>query len=471
MARTTGKLAWLLCGGTLAAVACGKSLRYEPDLAQLMAAIRSENAAATAARDSAARARAGIVKVSSAVGGATLSVDLAQAELAPVLMRALAQSKMPYVVEDHGPAGRTSARFDDKPLLDGLNLLLGREGYRADVQSGVIHVRPSAIAMPDSSYHPDEVIQREVRLDHLDEKSTVGILQQFFGAGAVRAQYDPSRGRVLLLGPRKDVYEAIAMLHRADRAVRHILIEALVVQFDESVLSDLGIDWSKGQTGKFSDISFHPSGAVSPTLTFTNSGNISPASFVAIVQASAGADKARIVARPFITARSGEPASVDIGNTRYYMQPVISNGVLTQNLQSVSTGVKLMITPTAMNDERVRVDMNIEESQFMPTVDDNTSAATATNKVSSSMQVPTGQTIIIGGLALDRQTQSNAGVPFFGRLPLLNLFFAKSKESRANTEVVIFLTPRIWTPDVDLPFTRPDLFQIDTTLTGAPRKP
>jgi hypothetical protein len=56
-------------------------------------------------------------------------------------------------------------------------------------------------------------------------------------------------------------------------------------------------------------------------------------------------------------------------------------------------------------------------------------------------------------------------------LPLLNLFFAKSKESRANTEVVIFLTPRIWTPDVDLPFTRPDLFQIDTTLTGAPRKP
>jgi type II secretory pathway component GspD/PulD (secretin) len=89
----------------------------------------------------------------------------------------------------------------------------------------------------------------------------------------------------------------------------------------------------------------------------------------------------------------------------------------------------------------------------------------------SSMQVPTGQTIIIGGLALDRQTRSSASIPLLGRLPLLSLIFAKSNVSRSNEEVVIFLTPRIWTPDVDLPFVRPDLFQIDTSLTASRRKP
>lgn len=466
IARSYGALAVLLLG----AGACQTSLRYEQDLAQLMAAIRQENALAQAQNDSIAQAKAGSVVVTGAPAAPLLSVDLAQAELAPVLRRALDKSGMPYVIEDHGPAGRTSARFENKPLVEGLNILLGREGYRVILRDGVIVVRPAAIAMPDSSYAPDEIIQREIRLDHLDEKATSGIVQQFLGGSQLKAQFDASRGRVLVQGPRKDVYEATAMLHRADRAVRHVLIEALVVQFDETALSNLGINWAKGQTGKFSDISFTPGSATSPTVQFTNSANISPAGFVAMVQAAAGADKARIVARPFITARSGEAATVDIGSTRYYFQQVLNAGVLSATQQSVTTGVLLNITPTAMNDERVRVDLKIEESQFIPTVD-NASAATAKNVVTSSMQVPTGQTIIIGGLALDRQTQSEQGVPLLGRLPLFSLFFGRSNTSRSNSEVVIFLTPRIWTPEVDLPFVRPDLFQIDTSLTAGRRKP
>lgn len=463
-------LYWFLPGMLLATAACRQNLRYEQDLAQLMSAIRGENAAAAAQRDSVARAKAGVVEVSGPSDALTLTVDLAQAELAPVLHRALIASKLPYVIEDHGPAGRTSARFRNKPLLEGLNILLGREGYRVGMRDGVVVVRPAAVAMPDSSYLPDELIQREVRLDHLDEKATTGIVQQFFAGGQLKSQFDPSRGRVLLAGPRKEVYDATAMLHRADRAVRHVLIEALVVQFDEMTLSNLGINWSNGQTGNFAGITFSPGSASSSTLQFTNSNVTSPSQFVAMVQAVAGADKARIVARPFITARSGEPATVDIGNTRYYFQQVLNAGVLSATQQSVTTGVLLSITPTAMNDERVRVELKIEESQFIPTVD-NASAATAKNVVTSSMQVPTGQTIIIGGLALDRQTRSRAGVPFLGRVPLLNLFFGKSSISRSNEEVVIFLTPRIWTPDVDLPFVRPDLFQIDTSLTAPTRKP
>jgi type II secretory pathway component GspD/PulD (secretin) len=303
----------------------------------------------------------------------------------------------------------------------------------------------------------------------MDEKATTGILSQFFGSGALKAHYDASRGRVLLSGARKDVYEATAMLHRADREVRHVLIEALVVQFDERTIAKLGIDWSSGQTGKFSAISFSPGHSTSPALQFTNSSMTSPAQFVAMVQALAGADKARIVARPFITARSGEPATVDIGNTRYYFQQVFNGNVMSAEKQQVQTGVLLNITPTAMNDERVRVELKIEESQFIETVD-NAAAEVARNVVSSSMQVPTGQTIIIGGLSLDRQTRSNAAVPWIGRVPLLNLFFARSGVSRSNEEVVIFLTPRIWTPEIDLPVVRPDLFQIDTTLTRA-KKP
>ena len=469
--RRTFVFSSALVGVLLGVSACTKSLRYEADLSQLMSAIRTENAKETAVRDSLARVRAGVVRVAGSPDQLTLSVNLVEAELASVLHRALEASKLPYVIEDHGPAGRTSARFENKPLLDGLNLLLGREGFHASMRDGVAVVHPAPVSMPDSTYRADEIIQREIRLDHLDDKSTSGIVQQFLTAGQLKSQYDASRGRVLVSGPRKEVYEATAMLHRADRAVRHVLIEALVVQFDEAMLASLGVDWSKGQTGRFSEIFFAP-GDQTSTLGFKNSEPITPSSFVATVQALGGADKARIIARPFITARSGDSAMVHISNARFYLQQVVSAGVPTAQLQTVETGVKLSITPTAMNDERVRVDLRIEESQFIPTADKNTTAETAKNEVSSSMQVPTGQTIIIGGLALDRQTHSTAGVPLLSRIPFFSMFFAKSTDSRSNSEVVIFLTPRIWTPDVDLPFVRPDLFQIDTTpVTSTPRKP
>jgi len=468
MTLTIFRLAGLV-GLLSACTSCQPRQRPNQDLKQLMAAIRAENAAAEASNDSIARVRAGTVEVTGGPAHPLLTVKLEQAGIASVLRRALEQSKLPYVIEDHGPAGRTNAQFEKMPLVDGLNMILGREGYRVLMRNGMIFVRPAAVAMPDSSYASDEVIQREIRLDHLDEKTTTGIVQQFLSSGALKSHYDVSRGRVLVSGPRKDVYEATALLHRADRAVRHVLIEALVVQFDETVLSNLGINWANGQTGNFSEIAFNPGSATAPTVQFKNANITNPSQFVAMVQATAGADKARVVARPFITARSGEAATVDIGSTRYYFQQVLNAGVLSATQSSVTTGVLLNITPTAMNDERVRVELKIEESQFIPTVE-NASATTSKNVVTSSMQVPTGQTIIIGGLALDRQSRSRAGVPWFGRVPGLNLFFGKSSVSRANTEVVIFLTPRIWTPDVDLPFVRPDLFQLDTTLTTT-RKP
>lgn len=453
----------------LAASGCGAAVNRTTNLDRLMESIRQENVATAARRDSVARARQGTVEVVSTPTGPVLSVILNESPLAPVVQRILDESRLPYVVEDHGPAGRASVRFHQKPLVDGLNLLLGREGFRAAMRDGVLVIRPVATAMPDSGDTPDDVIQREVRLDHLDEKSTAAIVLEFLTGGNLRSQFDPARGRVLVWGPRKDVDDATAMLHRADRPVSHVLLEALVVEFSEGTLRDMGVSWSQGQTGRFSAIEFMPgSESADQTLSFMRSNTTTPLQFVTLVQALAGTDKARIVARPFLSARSGEPATVDIGDTRYYFTQTVVGGIVTTTAQQVMEGVTMTITPTALNDERVRVDLNIQESQFIPTVE-NAAATVARNAVSTSMQVPSGQTIVIGGLALDRQSRSHKGVPLLRYVPLVNLFTSRASTTRSKTEVVIFITPRIWTPDVDLPFVRPGFMEIDPRLT--PKKP
>ena len=107
----------------------------------------------------------------------------------------------------------------------------------------------------------------------------------------------------------------------------------------------------------------------------------------------------------------------------------------------------------------VRMDIDVEDSEFVPTVQ-NVAVEVDKNKATTNAQVESGQSIIIGGLILNRQSYSNAGFPWFRRIPLLNIFFADQERSDTKQEVVIFVTPHIWTPDLDVPLAAKEAFTI-----------
>ena len=110
--------------------------------------------------------------------------------------------------------------------------------------------------------------------------------------------------------------------------------------------------------------------------------------------------------------------------------------------------------PTVTPDGEVRVEVDVEESQFLPQLSP-ASIEVDRNKASTTMQVASGQTIVIGGLALDRQSECNRGFPGLRRIPLLNLLFAQQRKSGEDQEVVIFVTPYVWEPGMDTPFPLP----------------
>lgn len=52
---------------------------------------------------------------------------------------------------------------------------------------------------------------------------------------------------------------------------------------------------------------------------------------------------------------------------------------------------------------------------------------------------------------MDRQTNEKSGVPLLSEIPLLNLLFGKETDSNDKKEVMIFITPHIWQPDISPP--------------------
>jgi pilus assembly protein CpaC len=85
------------------------------------------------------------------------------------------------------------------------------------------------------------------------------------------------------------------------------------------------------------------------------------------------------------------------------------------------------------------------------------------------MQVPSGQSIIIGGLMFNSRSSSNAGLPWLRRIPFLNLFTASRQRTQVDKEVLIVVTPHLYTPGLRTPLPFLKVFQkpVDQNLLRA----
>ena len=105
-------------------------------------------------------------------------------------------------------------------------------------------------------------------------------------------------------------------------------------------------------------------------------------------------------------------------------------------------------------DEQIRLDLQVEESQFLPAVGEAL-VEVDRNTAQTAMTVRSGQTIVVGGLNVRRAETTNAGLPWLRRIPILNLLTADQSSFDQNKEVVVYLTPYIWNPNLDPPIARP----------------
>ena len=73
-----------------------------------------------------------------------------------------------------------------------------------------------------------------------------------------------------------------------------------------------------------------------------------------------------------------------------------------------------------------------------------------TRSVQTYVAVPTGDTMIMGGLILDTDAIDSAGLPVVSRIPFFGGLFGKQSMNRNRTELVLFVTPRVVESEYDI---------------------
>jgi type II secretory pathway component GspD/PulD (secretin) len=104
-------------------------------------------------------------------------------------------------------------------------------------------------------------------------------------------------------------------------------------------------------------------------------------------------------------------------------------------------GIKLYVKPHVTSDNNVFLNINTEQSYRTGLA--NGIPITDTRKAETNILVADGETIAIGGLRKKEETTTRNKVPFISDIPFVGNLFKKNDSAVVNTELLIFVMPRI----------------------------
>lgn len=160
----------------------------------------------------------------------------------------------------------------------------------------------------------------------------------------------------------------------------------------------------------------------------------------------------KILTRPIVLATNNQVAEIVVGTQRPFVQ--VQRALPTdaaardQVVQYKDVGTKLTVRPTISQDGSVQLEVTQEVSTATSELAFN-APVISTRSVQTQLLVRDGQTVALGGLT-DRQREARqGGLPLLSSIPFLGGLFGRSTRQLVETELFVFLTPRVIRTDDD----------------------
>jgi pilus assembly protein CpaC len=181
----------------------------------------------------------------------------------------------------------------------------------------------------------------------------------------------------------------------------------------------------------------------------------------AVIDALSQDQLVHVLAEPNLTAMSGQPASFLVGGE--FPIPVATTAATGTTAGTFSVdfkqyGISLAFVPTVMSHNRISLHVRPEVSQLdkangvTSLIGTNVAIsipALTVRRADTTVELGSGQSFAIAGLLSDQTTQVTQATPGLGDIPILGALFRSDSFQRAETELVIIVTPYIVRPVSD----------------------
>jgi Flp pilus assembly secretin CpaC len=304
--------------------------------------------------------------------------------------------------------------------------------------------------------------------------------------GPIQRAYNPTGGYLQNLG----LQMFVRITDPGQSVIRKVTVETSVVEISRTALKDLGVQYGSstlsneqinpgtttpvlaggnpviGANGQVVTTStpgtlqrtVNPSVTVGTLLAgngFLGTGgfsNIDP--FRTRLTALANKGDAHLLASPNVTAMEGSSAQITIGGERPVPKVVATQGAVGTQVEFRRYGVIISMRPTVSGDNTIILQIRADITQPDRTYEINLNGALipgeTVRSIDTVMNVRPGDTIVMGGLITNDKRQQTSKVPVLGDLPIIGALFKSKRFENNETELAIFMTPRIDSMPADM---------------------
>ncbi|RII28780.1 MAG: type II secretion system protein GspD [Geobacter sp.] len=284
--------------------------------------------------------------------------------------------------------------------------------------------------------------------------------QSPFEGGKITVTPDKATNSLIIMASPNDYQNLLQVIQKLDRRRRQVFVQALIAEVSLDKLKEFGTQL--GVTGGGVTGSTAAAGAFDP-FNFVGATDPAQALITAFLKGVAGTTNLQlagnikalfsdgtvnVLSTPNILTSDNKEAEIFVGENVPFLTSSTSynTGVAqTSNVERKDTGITLKITPQISEGEYVKLDIYQEISAVKDALNKGAAADITTTKRSAktSVVVKDKDTVVIGGLIQDQETETVNKIPILGDIPLLGWLFKTKGKERKKTNLMIVLTPRI----------------------------
>jgi type II secretory pathway component GspD/PulD (secretin) len=321
------------------------------------------------------------------------------------------------------------------------------------------------------------LVTRIVQLHYASPTNMLANMQAAFGDKRSRVLPDIRTSQLVVVATEPELEEVERLIERLDTPTKQVLIEARLLETLINPTTTKGVDW----TGTLAAQNvYFGNGVMSGTSTTTSGGGgtsniltsllgkggmgLSTAGGFTPATGFLNADgvhavlsflntyaETRVLSSPRTVTLDNEPALIEVGT----LFPIVNT---TPGTVQVSGGsqisysnltVRLEVTPriSANNFVQLKVTPRVMRlgSAVKSTVGGEANEVWAfnTRQLNTTVMIPSGNTLVMGGLMEDNIHEGNTKVPLLGDIPGLGLLFRSDTKKREKSNLIVFLTPTI----------------------------
>ncbi len=403
------------------------------------------------------------------------------------------------VVASDSVTGNLTLRLKDVPWDQALDIIMQARGLDMRKSGNVLWIAPKDELLTKERLELEQRAQIseleplvtetfQMNYQKADNFRQVFGLDGQIGRGNIlsrrgSASVEPRTNKLFVTDTASRLDEVRKLIQLTDVPTRQVMIEARIVEADNSFSKNLGaklgfldlrgssgatpgvklpLGTSASVTGNYLGVGEQTlqaattAGGFVPNTQFVNlpAGSIGGLALgsVAVSIFSVGAlrflnmelsaleadGKGKIISSPRVVTADQQPALIEQGEEIPYQQATSSGAT---SIQFKKANLKLEVTPQITPNGNIILMVDVaKDSRGTPA---GGNFAINTKHVKTNVQVENGGTVVLGGIFVQTQKELITKVPFFGDLPLLGNLFRNVSSINDKTELLIFITPRV----------------------------